>query len=64
MNNLVEEYFINNPKTYKSLKNLSRELKMKKRKVDYLLNHSLKLRKVNPLEVRSKKFKINVYCLK
>ena len=53
--NLVEEYLFENKNKKLSIRTLHKRLKIKKRKIYYLINQSKNIRKVNPLEVGSLK---------
>lgn len=59
--NEVEDYLKENPNKMVSLRNIYRDLSMKRRKTLWLINHSSHIRKVNPSEVGSGKHTIHVY---
>jgi len=61
MINPVEEYLRNNEHKKVSIRYLSKELSLKKKKTDYYIHNTLKIRTVNPSEVGSGKYKLNVY---
>ena len=59
--NPVEEYLSNNKGKKLSIKNISKQLNLKKRTAIYFANKSKLIRNINPIEVGSGKYKINVY---
>jgi len=61
MINPVEEYLISNPHLKLSIKTLSKRLFLKTRQTCYLAYKSKYLRKIDPLEVGSRKFKTDVF---
>ena len=61
--NVVEEYFSNNKNLKLSTKSLSKRLNIKHKKVKFFCYNSKLLRKVNPLEVGSLAYKLNVFTL-
>ena len=61
MNNPVEEYLKLNVNKMLSLRTISKNLKLKKKKTDYLINQSKNIKKVEPIEVGSGKTELNVY---
>lgn len=61
MNNPVEEYLKNNLNKMLSLRTISKNLKLKRKKTDYLINQSKNIKKVEPCEVGSGKYILNVF---
>ena len=61
MNNPVEEYLKLNVNKMLSLRTITKNLKLKKKKTDYLINQSKNIKKVEPIEVGSGKTELNVY---
>jgi hypothetical protein len=61
MINEVEEYLRSNPHLKLSIKNLSKRLYLKTRQTCYLAYKSKYLRRIDPLEVGSLKFKTDVF---
>lgn len=61
--NLVEEYFTQNKNIKLSTKSLAKKLNIKVKQVNYLCYNSKLIRKVNPIEVGSLKYKLNVFTL-
>ena len=61
MNNPVEEYLKLNVNKMLSLRTISKNLKLKRKKTDYLINQSKNIKKVAPIEVGSGKTELNVY---
>mgnify|MGYP000983944380 CR=1 FL=1 len=61
MNNPVEEYLKLNVNKMLSLRTISKNLKLKRKKTDYLINQSKNIKKVEPIEVGSGKTELNVY---
>jgi hypothetical protein len=59
--NPVEEFLAANPTLMLSIKSLSKRLEIRKSKVVYCVHHSDHIRRVNPMEVGSLKYKICVY---
>ena len=59
--NEVEDYLKENPNKMVSLRNIYRDLSMKRRKALWLINQSQNIRKVKPLEVGSGKHHVHVY---
>ena len=62
--NVIEKYLSENKNLKLSIKSLSKKLNLKKKNVYYLCYNSKLLRKVNPLEVGSLAYKLNVFTLK
>jgi len=61
MINPVEEYLKTNQSKMLSLKNISKELRIKRKKTDYFIHRSKNIRHVEPFEVGSGKHKLNIY---
>ena len=61
MNNPVEEYLKNNLNKMLSLRTISKNLKLKRKKIDYLINQSKNIKKIEPREVGSGKQHLNVF---
>ena len=61
MINEVEEYLRSNPHLKLSIKTLSKKLYLKTRQTCYLAYKSKYLRRIDPLEVGSLKFKTDVF---
>lgn len=59
--NEVEDYLKKNANKMISLRNIYRDLSMKRRKTLWLINNSPHIRKVTPFEVGSGKYSIHVY---
>ena len=59
--NEVEDYLRENVNKMISLRNIYRDLSMKRRKTLWLINHSAHIRKVNPSEVGCGKHSMHVY---
>jgi len=59
--NEVEDYLKENPNKMVSLRNIYRDLSMKRRKTLWLINNSSHIRKVTPIEVGCGKYKVHVY---
>jgi hypothetical protein len=59
--NEVENHLKTNANKMLSLRNIYRDLSMKRRKTLWLINQSSHIRKVNPNEVGSGKREIHVY---
>ena len=60
-NNPVEKYLEQFPNKKISLRKIQRELKLSKNYAFFLAMNSKKIRKVNPLEVGSDKYKLSVF---
>lgn len=61
--NIVEEYLINNKNLKLSVKSLSKRTGLKTKQVIYLCYNSKLIRKVDPMEVGSLKFKMNTFTI-
>ena len=59
--NEVEDYLKENKNKKLSLKTICKDLKMKRRKTLWLINHSHNIAKVKPVEVGSGKHFLHVY---
>ena len=59
--NEVEDYLKENPNKMVSLRNIYRDLSMKRRKTLWLIHNSSHIRKVSPFEVGCGKHSFHVY---
>ena len=59
--NEVEDYLKENPNKMVSLRNIYRDLSMKRRKTLWLIHNSSHIRKVSPIEVGCGKHEVHVY---
>ena len=59
--NIVEEYLTNNKHLKLSIKTLVKKVGLNKKQVFYLCCNSNLIRRVNPLEVGSLRYKINTF---
>tara|TARA_Y100000389_G_C17337710_1_gene451574 strand:+ start:90 stop:332 length:243 start_codon:yes stop_codon:yes gene_type:complete len=58
---IIEDYLKENKNKKLSASTIYANLKIKRNKMTWILNHSKHIRRVNPVEVGSKKQKVHVY---
>ena len=64
LNNEVEDYLKENMEKNLSIKKIMRDLKIKRRKVIWLIHQSDKIEQVKPLDIGSNKYFLHVYRFK